>query len=124
MIKKYRYPGLMSTSRLQGTVSRQEPIICQEERSAPEIPHGTYGALLFDERWKSRRGEILFRDGRSCVICKGKEDLQVHHRQYHFIKSASKFKPPWDYADHLLLTLCKSCHNRGHSKFKVPTIAI
>ena len=124
MINKYRYPQFKLTSRLPLAASQAEAGKVQQEPSALEIPHGTYGALLFDERWKSRRGEILVRDQYCCVICKGKEDLQVHHRQYHLIKAANKFKPPWDYVDHLLLTLCKSCHNRGHSKFKVPTIAI
>lgn len=86
--------------------------------------HGSYGNLLFDQRWKNKRAAIVGRDNGCCVICKNTEDLQVHHRQYHFIKSANAFKMPWDYADHLMITLCKSCHQRGHSKFKVPTITI
>jgi hypothetical protein len=50
--------------------------------------------------------------------------LQVHHRQYHFIVSQQKFRLPWEYPNHLLITLCESCHNRGHNKYKVPTINI
>lgn len=87
-------------------------------------PHGTYGALLFKPEWRAKREEILHRDNHTCVICYGSEDLQVHHRQYHFIASIKQFKLPWDYPDNLLITLCESCHKRGHNKFKVPTISI
>lgn len=84
--------------------------------------HGTYGALLFDPRWKSKRKEILERDGHACVICKHNKNTQVHHRQYHFVLRDNKFKDPWDYAPNFLITLCESCHKRGHSKYKVPII--
>ncbi|MBB1286927.1 hypothetical protein HRH25_21270 [Flavisolibacter sp. BT320] len=90
-----------------------------------DIPaHGTYGALLFRPEWKAKREEIIQRDSNCCVICKGNNGLQVHHRQYHFIVRQNQFKLPWDYPDSLLITLCESCHKRGHSKFKVPTINI
>jgi hypothetical protein len=48
----------------------------------------------------------------------------VHHRQYHYVVRINKFKAPWDYPDHLLISLCESCHGRGHSKFKIPIISI
>lgn len=86
--------------------------------------HGTYGALLFDPRWRARREEILTRDLNRCVICKGNTGLQVHHRQYHFIIKNNEFKLPWEYEDRLLITLCEACHKRGHNKYKVPTINI
>lgn len=86
--------------------------------------HGTYGALLFRPEWKAKREEILQRDSYSCVICKGGIGLQVHHRQYHFIVRQNQFKLPWEYSESLLITLCESCHKRGHSKYKVPTINI
>lgn len=90
-----------------------------------DIPaHGSYGALLFDPRWKTRREQILIRDQKSCLVCRSSNDLQVHHRQYHFIVRENKFRLPWEYSDHLLITLCESCHKRGHSKFTVPTINI
>ncbi len=95
------------------------------EYTEAEIPaHGTYGALLFRQEWKIKREEILKRDLNSCVICSESNSLQVHHRQYHFIVRENKFKLPWEYSDNLLITLCESCHKRGHSKFKVPTINI
>jgi hypothetical protein len=95
----------------------------QEVEGDPEAAqHGTYGPLLFDKRWIAKRTEILTRDNHRCVICGNGEKLQVHHRQYHFIKALKKFKPPWDYEDFLMISLCDSCHSRGHSKFKVPTL--
>lgn len=94
------------------------------ENLTNENNHGTYSELLFDERWKLKRKEILIRDQSKCTICQDKTKLQVHHRQYHFIKELGQFKTPWDYENHLLITLCENCHKRGHSKFKVPTIYI
>ncbi len=96
------------------------------ERAEKDVPagqaHGTYGALLFNKRWIARRAEIIQRDNNRCIICSKEKGLQVHHRQYHFIKSLQQFKAPWDYEDRLLITLCEKCHSRGHSKFKVPNI--
>lgn len=91
-----------------------------------ELPetHGSYGALILHPNWKSKRKEIIERDQYKCVICGSSEELQVHHRQYHFIKALQKFKLPWDYPGYLLITLCTSCHGRGHSKYKVPSITI
>lgn len=86
--------------------------------------HGSYGALLLHPYWKAKRKAILNRDMNCCVHCKGNNDLQVHHRQYHFIASRQKFRLPWDYPDSLLITLCESCHSKGHAKYKVPTITI
>jgi hypothetical protein len=86
--------------------------------------HGSYGALLFDKRWKEKRNVILIRDNNKCVICGNDEDLQIHHRQYQFVTALKQFKAPWEYSDRMLITLCNTCHQRGHSKFKVPIIYI
>lgn len=95
------------------------------EHSVSDIPaHGSYGALLFRPEWKMKREEILKRDSRSCVVCKRTDSLQIHHRQYHFVVARNQFKLPWEYPGDLMITLCESCHQRGHSKFKVPTINI
>jgi hypothetical protein len=88
------------------------------------LTHGSYGALLFHPSWKAKRKEILSRDMHRCIHCKGNTSLQIHHRQYHFIVSQQKFRLPWEYPDHLLITLCELCHNRGHNKYKVPTVNI
>ncbi len=83
--------------------------------------HGSYGALLFDPRWKAKRLLILNRDDHKCVLCASSEDLQVHHRQYHFSKATKAFSLPWNYEDNLLITLCEKCHQKGHRQYKVPT---
>ena len=86
--------------------------------------HGTYGASLLDERWRKKRREILIRDGSQCVNCSARENLQVHHRQYHFQIKLRRYKEPWDYPDVLMITLCEPCHKRGHSLYKVPSIIV
>lgn len=104
--------------RYVNKASESQPIV------EPSLTHGSYGALLLDKRWKDKRSVILARDLERCVICGFGDNLQVHHRQYHYLTDLKKFKPPWDYSDKMLITLCSSCHQRGHSKFKVPIIKI
>lgn len=121
-ISKFRFHHLPNTARPTSNLNRLElPVrIFNQTISAP-IFHGSYGHLLFDERWKAKRSIILVRDKFKCAICDDSSNLQVHHRQYHFSTLLNQFKAPWDYADELLVTLCKSCHNKGHNKYKVPT---
>lgn len=83
--------------------------------------HGSYGALLFDKRWKELRKEILERDHYQCRVCKEKEKLQVHHRQYHYSMKLRKHRKPWEYPKQLLITLCEKCHQKGHQLYQVPT---
>ena len=89
-----------------------------------EIVHGTYKQLLFSPQWKEKRKEIIIRDAEKCIICGNTTSLEVHHRQYHYLNQSKTFKAPWDYDDHLLITLCNSCHQRGHRKYKVPILTI
>jgi 5-methylcytosine-specific restriction endonuclease McrA len=84
----------------------------------------TYQSLLKDIRWKAKTLQIKDRDNNKCLNCGSHSNLQVHHRQYHFIKSLNKFKNPWDYSGEILITLCKQCHDSGHKNFKVPTLTI
>ena len=86
--------------------------------------HGSYKAQLFDKRWLEKRTLILARDGGSCKLCTSTSMLQVHHRQYHFVLAENRFKSPWDYEDHLLITLCESCHKRSHNLYKIPIFNI
>lgn len=80
-----------------------------------------YGEKLFDPRWIEKKKKILIRDNNKCVICgKSEGKLHIHHKQYHFIKRLQIHAEPWDYNDNLLITLCESCHSRGHYRFKVP----
>lgn len=75
---------------------------------------------LHDKRWRAKRKEILARDKNRCVICKGTDRLTVHHKQYHIIKKSGRAQTPWNYEDKYLITLCWSCHRKGHRKFKPP----
>lgn len=87
----------------------------------PAILKVQYAEKLFDPRWAQKRKEILKRDQYCCVICKVKSNkLQVHHKQYHFIKRLQKHVDPWDYAPKYLISLCESCHQRGHYHYDVP----
>lgn len=79
-----------------------------------------YGELLKDPKWDTKRKEIISRDHGRCVCCGSKENLEVHHRQYHFIKFTNDFKKPWEYPNYIYVTLCKSCHKEGHKHYKVP----
>lgn len=121
-IGKVRYQSL-AISRYKdhtyGETKFSEPEIELEAKT-----HGTYGALLFDKRWIEKRAEIILRDHNRCVICSSDENLEVHHRQYHFVKALKRFKAPWDYENRLMITLCSKCHTRGHRKFRVPNVYI
>lgn len=83
--------------------------------------HGSYGAKLFDKRWRDYRKIILQRDGHKCVICSSESELQAHHKQYHFSELKGTFKDPWEYNNKYVITVCKKCHQKGHNRFKVPT---
>lgn len=85
-----------------------------------QYTHGSYKEKLFDPRWTCKRNMILQRDGYRCVICGNTDHLVVHHKQYHFISRLGKYRDPWDYKDKYLITVCKSCHERGHYRYKVP----
>lgn len=65
----------------------------------------TYWEKLKDPRWQKKRLEIMQRDSFTCQNCfKSDIELNIHHRIYR--KKAS----PWEYEDHELVTLCRSCH--------------
>lgn len=86
----------------------------------PQEEHGTYRELLFNPKWAEKRYRILKRDGFKCRNCGATEHLVVHHKQYHFNVRLNKKSDPWDYDDKYLVTLCESCHKRGHYKYKIP----
>ncbi|HOU31627.1 MAG TPA: HNH endonuclease [Bacteroidales bacterium] len=91
----------------------------QKEPDKPSV-HGSYGSALFDPRWKAARERILARDKQRCLNCGSTENLQIHHRQYHFSKSLNDFVRPWEYNQKYLITLCESCHSKGHRLYRVP----
>lgn len=88
--------------------------------SDSNLLHGSYRELLFDPRWLIKKAEILKRDNYCCKICGSTRHLVVHHKQYHFDKRRNAKCPPWEYDDKYLVTLCESCHRRGHYKYKIP----
>ncbi|MGN8035811.1 HNH endonuclease [Chitinophaga sp. 22321] len=124
--KYLQFKGDQSYSRYirEDIPAKSPPAKTQDPGFLNAKSHGSYGALLFHPNWKAKRKEILHRDMHRCVHCSSDKDLQVHHRQYHFIASEQKFRLPWEYPGHLLITLCESCHSKGHNKYKVPTITI
>lgn len=64
----------------------------------------SYAEKLRDPRWQKKRLQIFERDGWRCVIChRDNQNLQVHHAVY-------AKRAPWEYPDHVLQTLCESCH--------------
>lgn len=94
------------------------------EREEERMVHGHYGASLLHPLWKAKRQKILERDAFRCANCRSDLDLQVHHRQYHFMVHSNGFKDPWDYADNLLVTLCRKCNASGHQQFTIPIIQV
>lgn len=71
-----------------------------------------YDELLRDPRWKKRRKQIINRDNKTCTQCGSTKNLRVHHIYY--VEGAM----PWEYPDEALVTLCETCHNDYHKKYK------
>lgn len=67
-----------------------------------------YYEALKSPQWIEKRDKIKKRDGYTCVKCKSKKYLQVHHTYY------LKDKMPWQVPDDCLITLCGSCHKKEH----------
>lgn len=88
------------------------------------IKNNLYREKLLDKRWLLKRDIILKRDNYCCMICGSQNNLVVHHKQYHYSKILNRFYDPWNYQDKYLVTLCESCHKRGHELYNVPTFEI
>ncbi|SIQ53339.1 hypothetical protein SAMN05421545_0358 [Pontibacter lucknowensis] len=84
----------------------------------------TYAELLETPQWHQKRRQVLERDRHRCKNCGAANSLQVHHRQYHKVGYTGEFVFPWQYQNHLLVTLCNTCHEKGHSVYKVPVFII
>lgn len=70
-----------------------------------------YARLLKDPRWQKKRLEIFERDGFACRVCGDKtKTLHVHHAVYF---PGAK---PWDYPNHLLLTMCEPHHTEEEAQ--------
>lgn len=71
----------------------------------------TYSDKLQDPRWQKKRLLIMERDGFACRQC-GATDrtLHVHHTYYVPTPKGAPREDPWEYPDHMLVTLCSFCH--------------
>lgn len=57
--------------------------------------------------WQKKSHEILSRDNYTCKVCGARdEQVQVHHTCY------NQDLHYWEYPDHQLQTLCRSCHEK------------
>lgn len=94
----------------------------KNSKALAEMPANNpdYNLLLECSLWKSKRAEILQRDGNRCLNCGSGSELAVHHRQYHCRAKSGMFVDPWDYDGKYLITLCSACHEAGHKQFRVP----
>lgn len=80
----------------------------------------SYRKLLFDKRWLEKKARIIQRDNYQCKICGSNWHLVVHHKQYHVHKNSGKKFLPWEYDNKYLVTLCESCHKKGHDLYDIP----
>lgn len=78
-----------------------------------------YITLLTHPSWFAKRNDILKRDKYICQNCGSIIELQVHHRQYHINKKTGQKRPPWEYNNKFLITLCKCCHQAGHKHYQI-----
>ena len=77
-----------------------------------------YSDMLLDPRWQKKRLGILERDRWACVYC-GSEDKTLHVHHIFYIKG----RPPWEYPDGLLVTLCCDCHQGDGKKEIIKEVA-
>lgn len=73
-----------------------------------------YSEKLKNPQWQRRRLQVLERDEWKCHEC-GEADktLHVHHRFY------ITGREPWEYLPFALVSLCESCHDKGHKKASI-----
>ena len=60
-----------------------------------------YESYMRSEAWRTKRDQVLERDGHTCRTCGATEELEVHHASYHHLGD----EPLED-----LITLCRVCH--------------
>ena len=77
----------------------------------------TYKEKLSDRRWQKKRNSILERDEYKCqsTSCNSgdKSLLHVHHLAY------LGDLEPWEYPDDMLVTLCKTCHEKENNRLEL-----
>ena len=73
-----------------------------------------YEKILNRKEWQDRAHEIKTRDNLKCQAynCSTPNDiLQVHHLDYF------SHRDPWNYPDDMLITLCKTCHQKENNRY-------
>lgn len=68
----------------------------------------SYLEQLNHSKWQAKRIKIFKRDNFTCLVCKSKKHLNVHHRSY------IKNRLAWQYSAKYLATLCRKCHESIH----------
>jgi 5-methylcytosine-specific restriction endonuclease McrA len=58
--------------------------------------------------WKEIRNAVLERDGSTCTVCGGEQDLHIHHIDHN----------PTNDDPENLITLCGICHARVHTELR------
>lgn len=73
----------------------------------------TYTEKLQDPRWQKKRLEVFNRDNWTCRSCGDTTtQLEIHHVEYF------DGLEPWEYPDHMLKTLCHTCHKKEQERPK------
>jgi len=70
----------------------------------------TYLEKLKEPEWLKRRHYIISQRKERCELCKSTKRLEVHHGCY------APGRAPWEYPDHVLWCLCRSCHEETQRK--------
>lgn len=96
--------GEEPAERDQGSFTRRRYSDMLEE-AARDAGYDSYTAYMASAHWKALRLRVLTRDGRRCVLCRGREKLQVHHDRYDSLGAEPLS---------ILKTFCERCHKRVH----------
>ena len=70
-----------------------------------------YKEQLKTSAWLKKKFEVMKRDNFVCSNClcdNSESQLEVHHIAYF------KNRKAWEYQDYLLVTLCRTCHQKEH----------
>lgn len=77
-----------------------------------------YRWALKSPKWASKRKFILKRDDYSCVKCRSKKNLHVHHKYY------LRDRLPWEVPNDCLVTLCALCHEKAHANRSISSFIL
>lgn len=86
----------------------------QETKMNQESYKDRYQQYLESDHWKQMRTGCFFRDGRRCLHCKSRQNLNAHHLRYRNLTDC--------YLDDVM-TLFRRCHDAIHSHMGANQIA-